>query len=152
MDTQTKEPQAVTRLEALGFKKAAGILKEKSIKARKLALAYEHYRFVRQEKVDVFNNALKAKTLNGKEPYNASWQTLAFAPIGEYEGAPPAEVLEALEVAQGRKCFDSYEVAHIRDVKDPILFGRIAGCPDRFFIGQWDNDVSIQDLLKDNEG
>lgn len=61
-------------------------------------------------------------------------------------------VLDSLEVAMGRKCFDSFMVAHIIDVEDPILFGYINGCSDHFFIDQWDEDVKIQDILKDNEG
>jgi hypothetical protein len=47
-------------------------------------------------------------------------------------------------------CFDSFEIAKIqwkREIKDPILFGRIDGCPDRFYVSQWDDDVRIEDIL-----
>lgn len=135
------------RLEALGFKKISEALKIAKERKRKLALAYEHYRFVRQEHVDRFNAALRKKT-EGTNGYK--W--LSFTLIASYEKAPPEPVLLALEQAMERKCFDAYEVAHIVDVKDPILFGRITDCPDRFFIAEWDSDVSIKDLLKDNEG
>ncbi len=140
------------RLARLGFKAAGAIVKEKLEQKRKLALGYEHYRVVRQEKIDAFNAKLKKETKKGREPYDATWQTLEFVSIDLYRQVPPPEVLEALEVAQDRKCFDRFEVAYIRDVKDPLLFGRIHSCPDRFFIAQWDDDVKIQDILKDNEG
>lgn len=146
--TQVHEDQ----LERLGFKKAATQVKTTRDRKRKLMLAYEHYRFVRQENIDKFNAELKKKTIKGKEPYSASWQTLDFTPVESYDKIPPADVLALMETAVERKCFDKYEVAYIRDVKDPLLFGRIEGCTDRFFIGQWDDDVKIEDILKDNEG
>jgi len=37
-------------------------------------------------------------------------------------------------------------------VPDPILLGRITGCENRYFIAQWDDDVKIEDILKENEG
>lgn len=153
--TQAVPPHAgktLAMLEKLGFAKAAGTLKDLAERKRKLALAYEHYRFVRQEKIDAFNAKLKAKTMKGKAPFNATWQTLDFTPIANYEHTPPMDVLQALETAQERKCFDSYEVAYIRNVKDPILFGRIDRCPDRFYIAQWDDDVKIEDILQAHEG
>lgn len=119
---------------------------------RRLMIAYEFHRFVRQEQVDAFNNKLKAKTIKGKEPINATWQTLEFMPIANYAGIPPIDVLQKVEEAVERKIFDCFEVAFIRDVKDPIVFGRITDCSDRFFVAQWDDDVKISDLLKENEG
>lgn len=140
------------RLAELGFKGLSEQLKVAKERKRKLALAYEHYRFVRQEHIDAFNAKLKEKTRKGKGPYDSSWQELKMTPIDQYDKVPPENVLDSLQKAQEHKIFDRYEVAHIVNVKDPILFGRIAGCPDRFFIDQWDQDVTIKDLLKDNEG
>jgi hypothetical protein len=51
--------------------------------------------------------------------------------------------------------FDTYEIAHIQSIverKDPILFGCITGCADKFFIAQWDDDVKIEDIINENEG
>lgn len=152
MNTEIETGTIVSKLEKLGFKRAAEDLKMFAERKRKLALAYEHYRYVRQEKIDAFNEKLKAETITGKEPYTAKWKTLDFVSIGGYGSVPPDEVLTKLETAQERKCFDTFEVAYIRDVKDPILFGRITGCRDRFFIGQWDTDVKIEDILLPNEG
>lgn len=137
----------VEQLDRLGFKRAAGRVAALKEKKRKLALAYEHYRFVRQKAVDEFNAKLRKQAKDF-----SSYEMLDFCDISAYEHVPPAEVLEALEVAQERKCFDAFEIAYIREVKDPILFGRIRGCPDRFYVAQWDDDVKISDLLKENEG
>lgn len=137
--------ERVERLERLGLTRASAQVKELSIRKRKMAIAYEHYRFVRQEKIDAFNAKLRGKN-------HFDYKRLDFTPLADYGQVPPDSVLEALEVAQNRKCFDSFEVAHIVTVKDPILFGRVAQCPDRFFIEQWDNDVKIEDILAPNEG
>lgn len=134
-------------LDKLGFKKASMHLVELSDKKRKLALAYEHFRFVRQEKIDAFNNKLMRE-----KGYGMSYKELSFTSIESYKEVPPEHVLTSLGAALEFKCFDSFEVAHIVEVKDPILFGRIKNCSDRFFIDQWDDDVKIEDILMPNEG
>lgn len=142
------------RLEKLGLKAASRRVIELRERKRKLAIAYEHYRFVRQEKIDAFNQKLQKETQKDLQ-FGYEYKTLSFTPLESYEAAPPETVLESLETAIGRNCFDSYEVAHIVTkvvTPDPILFGRIKACPDRFFIGQWDDDVKIEDILKSNEG
>lgn len=144
--------EVLSKLEKLGFTRAASELKLLAVKKRKLAIAYEHYRFVRPEKIEAFNAKLKAETKTGKEPFSAEWKTLEFTPVYNYESVPPDDAMAALETAQDYKCFDAYEIASIKKVKDPILFGRINDCPDRFFIAQWDNDVKIEDILMPNEG
>ncbi len=141
-----------SRLEKLGFKRVAQELKFMGERKRKLAVAYENYRYVRQERIDAFNAKLKKETLTGKEPYSGAWKALEFTTIESYPKVPPDEILALLETAQERKCFDAFEIASIREVKDPILFGRIQNCPDRFFIGQWDTDVKIEDILMPSEG
>jgi hypothetical protein len=149
MVDETATPEVVSKLESLGFGRAAAKVKEASVRKRKLAIAYEHYRYVRQENVDKFNAALKVKTAKVDR---LEYQRLAFTSISDYPDVPPNDVLEAMSVAVGRQCFDTFEIAHIVQVKDPILFGRVTGCPDRFYVAQWDDDVKISDLLKDNEG
>lgn len=142
------------RLEKLGFKGASEKLKILSERKKKMAIAYEHYRFVRPEKIVEFNARLRVNTLKN-EDYRTTWQELSFTKIESYNEVPPEFVLTELEKAVDRKCFDSFEVAHIVTnvkVPDPILFGRIEGCADRFFISQWDDDVKIEDILKENEG
>ena len=140
------------RLEKLGLLTASKRIVELRERKRKLALAYEHYRFVRPEKIYAFNKRLYEKTYDRKK---YTFQQLTFTPLSSYSETPPESILDALESAINRNCFDSFEVAHIvtqQKIPDPILFGRIKACPDRFFIGQWDDDVKIEDILNANEG
>jgi len=148
MATLTKEESTIEKLERAGMKAAAEQLRKKAALGRKLMIAYEHYRFVRPEKIDEFNKKLFKET----SKRDGSYRYLSLTAIESYDKIPPDHVLENLDVAKERKCFDSFEVVHIMEVKDPILFGRIKNCPDRFFIDQWDNDVRIEDILKGNEG
>lgn len=143
------------RLEKLGFKAASKRVVELRERKRKLALAYEHYRFVRQEKIDAFNKKLMEESRKDIKGNGYEYKTLSFTPMENYQETPPESVLDLLETAIGRNCFDSFEVAHIVTViktPDPILFGRIRACPDRFYVGQWDDDVKIEDILAANEG
>lgn len=136
------------RLQKLGLTVAANRLKKGKALKRKLAVAYEHYRFVRPEKIEEYQTKLRKATLDRRGGY----KTLAFTRLEHYGEIPPSATLEALEVAQERGCFDYFEIAHVVKVEDPILFGRVDGCKDRFFVAQWDEDVKIEDILMANEG
>lgn len=150
METKLENKISSDRLEQLGFKKAAAeVIRLKDLK-KKLMIAYEHYRVVKEQKIRDFEQKLYVTSANWDGM--GGRHVLKFAPISDYPMAPPHEVLTALEEAIGHKCFDQFEVAYIEKIQDPILFGRIDQCTDRFFISQWDSDVSIQDILKDNEG
>lgn len=75
---------------------------------------------------------------------------IRFTMLEEYGKIPPEPCLAQLERAHQRNCFDWYEVADISTVvqrPDPIIFGRINGCDDRFFVTQWDTDIDINDIL-----
>jgi len=163
MDTDIKlEVKTSTRLRALGLKQAADRLDVLAPRKRKMAIAYELYRFVRPEKINEFQATLRKKTETKIDKYSTAYKTLKIMPLEHYEDVPPDTVLVNLEKAQslkvaGESVFDSFEIAFVAnavDVKmpDPILFGRIKGCEDRFFIDQWDDDVKIDDILKPNEG
>lgn len=162
---QPKEDMA-SRLAKVGFKAAASKLPVALRTGRKMMMAYEHYRAISPEKIDAFNKELKAKTLKKVNAYESNYNQLKFVSIADYTEVPPASVLDSLEKAQsltvnvnGEKVpvFDKFEVAYIANVKevrtpDPLLLGRVENCPDAFFIDQWDDDVKIQDLLKEHEG
>lgn len=148
MVTEMRDPAVIDRLAKLGFKAASAEVKELATRKRKMALAYELYRFVRPEKIQEFN----AKLMKETRDKNGGYKMLDFQSIEQYKNVPPADVLNALEAAQGHKCFDKYEVAFIRQVEDPILFGLINGCGDLFYLAQWDNDVKIEDILGPREG
>ena len=149
----------VDRLKELGFISAAQECDRVYALNKKLTIAYEHYRFVTPEKIQAFQETLRkesAKTL-GKNQWGTitEYKTLQFTILKDYPKVPPTEVLDALEDAQQDGCFDTFEIASIqwvKEVPDPILFGRVTGCEDRFFIAQWDEDVKIEDILQDDEG
>ena len=67
--------------------------------------------------------------------------------ISEYLGIPPASALKALRVAQEKEIFDYYTIASVSAVKDPLLLGRIEGVEDRFYLAQWGDDVSLDDVI-----
>lgn len=157
MDAIEKQQQPLVNesdLEELGFKAAADSLKQKRELARKLRIAFEFYRVVTPEHITAFNEKLyKSSRADAKIGY--TYQKLAFVPIGQYGEVPPAAALEALREAKKRNCFDRFEVAKIESVTvipDPILFGCIDGCDNKYFIAQWDDDVKIEDILKEDEG
>lgn len=170
------EEQAKLAKES-GFTAVATELERKVMLGRKLAIAMEHFRYVKPENVAAFQAKLKAKTerpATAEEQNGSMWKAgyrvstimdqLVFHEMGAYAGLPPADVMEkvsaarALKTKDGVKVFDSYEVAEVQPVAthvklpDPIVFGRIAGCDLRFFIADWGTDVKISDLIAKNEG
>ena len=146
-------------LKELGFTEASSDIEKKLEMKRKMTIAYENYRFVTPEIFNRFNEDLKKRTLKrtgkaGVDMYH-NYDRLQFTPVARYKQVPPAEALEAMKVAKDRGCFDSFEVAKIESVqeyKDPIIFGCINGCDDKFYIAQWDNDVKIEQILNEFEG
>lgn len=143
-----------TELMELGLETAAKELSAKKLLKKKLTVAYENYRFVTPDVVSRFNSEVGKRTRKEfKDRY--TYDHLVFIPLRSYRQVPPKDVLEAIRTAKERGCFDYFEVAKIESVevrKDPIVFGCIEGCSDRFAVAQWDNDVRIEDMLKENEG
>ncbi len=149
----------VADLREMGFEAAATDLEKKIEFKRKMTIAYEHYRFVTPEIFNRFNEDLKERTLkrSGKEGVNLvhNYDKLVFKKVSEYKDSPPVAVLDEMRTAKAMGCFDTFEIAKIEatvEYKDPIVFGVIHGCDDRFFVSQWDNDVKISDILKEMEG
>jgi len=163
--TTTKQNQDTlkTELELLGLKAASRTVDRKVEMARKMAIASEHHRVVTPKNIEKFNRKLRRRTLSvlriGRS-YKSTWQRLNFTPIDQYEEIPPTPVLEALKKAKELKCFDGFEVATLKvenatkmiPPPDPILFGTIRDCSNKYFIAQWDEDVAIEDILKRGEG
>ena len=151
----TKLAEHTSLAEAAGFTNAAKVAHEEADVISRLARAYEHYRYVSNEKITAFKNRLRASTLNYNDPYRLTYDTLKFESAESYKSMPPANVLEAVKAAKATGIFDTFEVASIETVRvvvDPIVFGCIEGCTDKFFIAQWGEDVKISDLLGENEG
>lgn len=157
--------QMVEELQSLGFDKAAKGLDVKTKTRRKLMLAYENYKVLTPEALEIFQEELKKKSMeiyrDGKRVANidkSRMQTLKYdrvrmRSLSEYPEVPPVDVLEKLKEAKRTEVFDTFEVADVESVEvreDPIIFGRINGCPDRFFIAQWDNDLKFEDMVKES--
>lgn len=149
----------VERLKQLGLTAVAEqITQELSIR-EKLAVAYEHYRYLTPEKVAAFNERLKVETTQdeGKNPWGTitSYKRTRLTSLKDYAKVPPDAALDALEAARTLGCFNDFAVMDLeshREVPDPILFGQVTGCDDLFYIAQWDTDVKIEDFLNDHEG
>ena len=133
------------RLERLGFKAAVKTLSQ----MERMRVAYEEYMFVTPATVAKFNEKLKKETLEeDKRAYH--FKQLVFEEIALTSKIPPPSILDKLEKVQKTGIFDKFVVGSIKwieQIKDPILFGRIEGCEDYFYIGQWDEDVKIEDLV-----
>lgn len=144
--------------QAAGFHAAAQKILEVADRAARMAKAYEFYRFVSQEKIEAFQKRLKEKTFRSEGQYPnlfENFDILSFTPAQDYPDMPPPEIMEKVKQTVATGIFDTLEVAKIestRVYRDPIIFGRIYGCPDRFFVAQWDEDVKIEDLLAEHEG
>lgn len=153
-------------MKELGMTEAVGRVEKKLEKNRKLFTAYQNYSFIPKEAVEKFNQKLREKTeviydkqtkeirkkVDPKKWNEIVYDKLTFTPLAKYGEVPPVEVLRDVKKAVEMGCFDAFEVAKVESVKeivDPIVFGKIDGCTDLFFIAQWDNDVKFEDLQKE---
>ena len=101
--------------------------------------AVTDYKYATSEDIDDFNNDVRAE---GKR--------LEIVLMGDYKKLPPDSVLESLKAAQDADIFDTFHIAYIVKVKDPILFAKIAAFPNLFFfIDQWGDDVTFEEILGD---
>lgn len=144
----TSEKQ-LSRLQALGLTNAARRLSTAKSLSEKCKVAYTHYRFIEPEQIQVFQEKLK------QERKGNAYKKLIFTDLEKYPHVPPDHALDALEIAKGLQCFDSFAVAHVEYVEpvpDPLLLAKIDGCPDYFFLAQWDDDVKIEDILQADQG
>lgn len=65
----------------------------------------------------------------------------------KYEGIPPKDVVTKLRETKEKKLFDYFTIATVNDVHDPLLLGRIEGSASRYFVAQWGNDVTLDDII-----
>ncbi len=124
-------------LKELGMEKLAETLLKKKRGRERLLKAVEKYQYATGEDIDDYNKTLKE---SGRE--------LKIVEIKDYTKLPPDDVLEALSAAKEADLFDSFHIAYIARVKDPILFGKIKAFPNLFFfIAQWGNDVKFEKIF-----
>lgn len=132
---QSKEKAEL--LAELGMGKVAAKLLRKKEGKTKLLRAVTDYRYATGEDLESFNKEIKGY---GKE--------LVVEEIKDYEKVPPDDVLIKLKEAKDKECFDTFHIAYIRKVKDPILFGKIDDFANLyFFVAQWGDDVKIEDII-----
>lgn len=143
---------SVEKLKELGFEKAANDIEDLARFKAKCAIAYELYKVVSPEQIRTFNRKLYKKTLKS-EQYRETYDKLVFHKIKDYPEVPPPVVLNALAKAKEKNCFDTFEIAKIESVEkriDPILFGCIEGCKDKFAVAQWDNDITVEEIIDES--
>lgn len=69
-------------------------------------------------------------------------------PVADYKAIPPKDVLVKMAEHKARGCFDSFTIASVEKIHDPLLLGRIEGVLDRrWYIAQWGDDVSLDDVI-----
>lgn len=148
---QLIKPDMLDKLEAAGLNKVVSRIKSVRLLHQKLDIAYKNYQLIATDEIiSEFNEKLKKETLK-EDKYSYSYKHLLFTPLEEYQKVPPDFVLERIIKAKQLECFDSFEVCTIgwhKEIKDPIVFGIIKGCSDKFFISQWDDDITITELLE----
>lgn len=79
-------------------------------------------------------------------------------PLEKYCGNPqvgeakdrimPDEILEKLEEAKERELFDEFAILWAERVKDPLLLGIVNGCEDYFFIAEWGDDITFEQIME----
>jgi hypothetical protein len=146
VDTPELVEQYGAMLKELGLTTAAKRLDS----ARRLTIAYAKYGHVTDEAIFKFNEKLKKESMMRLSGGYGQYNQLRFTRIADYGKIPPVAALARLREAVHDNVFDFFEVADIQSVKevpDPIIFGRIEGCTDRFYVAQWDDDVTIEEIV-----
>lgn len=132
-----KAKEKVKLLKELGMDTVAETLLKKKRGRERLLTAVEKYQYATGEDIDDFNAEMKN---HGRR--------LVIVEVKDYKRLPPDNVLEALKKAQSDDLFDSFHIAYIERIKDPILFGQIKAFKNLyFFIAQWGDDVKFEDIL-----
>jgi hypothetical protein len=159
METKEKNAEVITPTEAelreLGLNAAADKMKRAREQARKLRIAFEHFRVVTPEQVQRFQEELWSERHTDPYTYGLYYKTMRFTALEIYQDVPPAEVLQKIREARELKCFDRFEVLTLEAQEvtpDPVIFGRIEGDDNRYFVAQWDDDVRIEQILREDEG
>jgi len=145
--------------EKAGFTRAVQAAKDVQDRRKRLAIAFEHFRYVTLEDIETFQNQLRESTFtNNGTAYPRLVETfdvLALVLIEDYHGLPPEAVVKEVARVKDMGVFDAMEVAYVqtkRVDRDPIIFGTITGCPHRFYVAEWGDDVSINDILGKHDG
>jgi len=142
----------INRLQSAGAVAQACILSQE-IRTRQSLIRLKEwdYKLLTKETIDKFQ-AENRMTLN------RDGLKVHIEPLDKYCGNPqvgeakdrimPDHILESLETAKARELFDDFAVLYVEKVKDPLLLGIVEGCEDYFFIAEWGEDVSFEQITK----
>lgn len=142
----------INRLERAGATKQALILEaELTTKDSLIRLKEWDYKILPKTEINKFQ---KENTMT----LTKDGLKLHIDPLEAYIGNPnigeakdriiPDNVLEKLEEAKERQLFDGFAVLWAEKVKDPILLGCVDGCTDYFFVAEWSDDISFEQIMK----
>jgi hypothetical protein len=152
---ETKKSDAsLATLKELGFASlhlAASRVAERAMKENLIGVA--GYKKIPAEKF------AEAKERIGRK---SNWAlTLALTPVAAYVGQhasegstidamslPPTDVLEKMSAAKKDGLFDGFAIIHVAKVPDPILVGQVNGSEDLYFIAEWGNDISFDEMMR----
>lgn len=158
METAQENAETIpteSELRELGLHSAAEKIKRARETAAKLRIAFEHFRVVTPEIVSRFQEELWNQRYTDPITYGLFYKSLRFTALELYPEVPPADVLHKIRKAKDLNCFDRFEVLTVeaREVQpDPVVFGIIDGCDNRYYVAQWDDDVKIEQILREDEG
>jgi hypothetical protein len=152
-EARSKIEQKINRLQKVGAVGQA-LLLEKEIRTRESLIRLKDwdYKILPKKTIDMFEAENKVTlTTDGLK--------LHIDPLEKYYGNPkngnakdriiPNDVLEKIEDAQERELFDEFQVLWAAKVKDPIILGCIDGCEDYFFVAEWGDDISFDEIVKE---
>lgn len=142
----------ISRLHKAGAVAQSAILEQELTTRNSLIRLKEwDYRILTKEVIEKFQSAnMMTWTQDGLK--------IHIDPLDKYYGNPqageakdriiPNSVLDKLEEAQERELFDELHVLWAERVKDPLLLGSVTGCEDYFFICEWGDDITFEQITK----
>lgn len=151
-DARRRIEDKINRLQSAGAVAQACIL-EQELRTRSelIRLKEWDYKILTKEVIDKFqaNNQMTATRDGIKVHIDALDKYCGNPQVGEAKDRiMPDHILESLETAKARDLFDDFAVLWVEKVKDPLLLGIVEGCKDYFFIAEWGEDVSFEQISK----
>lgn len=151
-ETRKRIEDKINRLQRAGATKQALILEaELTTRDSLVRLKEWDYKILLKSEIEKFQ---KENTMTS----TTDGLKLHTDPIEAYVGNPktgeakdriiPDNVLEKLEEAEERQLFDDFVVLWAEKVKDPILLGCVYGCEDYFFVAEWGEDITFEQIKK----
>lgn len=155
---EKKTTRAMDLLKDLGFEqlhKHTSAIAERAMKENLIGVA--GYKKIFADKFEAARKRVQQKSeyacdllLTPVEAYLG--QNVTITPgsyvVDQELSLPPMDVLEKVASAKKDGLFDSFAVIHVAKVHDPILVGQVKGSKDLYFIAEWGDDISLEELMK----